>query len=98
MAIAAGANHITALRHDGTVMVLGQTVEASFSNYVPANLSNLVAIAASGDRDLGLFGTHAPAITVQPWGSDDCGYGHQCLVSPNAPVCSRCGISGRSME
>ena len=48
-------------------MVLGQTVEASFSNYVPANLSNLVAIAASGDRDLGLFGTHAPAITVQPW-------------------------------
>jgi len=67
VAIAAGANHITALRNDGTVMVLGQTVEGSFSNFVPANLSNLVAIAASGDRDLGLFGTHAPAITVQPW-------------------------------
>ena len=34
---------------------------------MPSDLANVIAIASSGDHDLGLFGTRAPAFTVQPW-------------------------------
>ncbi|MGA2243795.1 MAG: immunoglobulin domain-containing protein [Verrucomicrobiota bacterium] len=67
VAISAGATHSTALRNDGTVLVVGGSFDGIFSNYVPVNLTNVIAIASSGDRDLGLFGTRAPAFTVHPW-------------------------------
>lgn len=67
VAIAAGGNHFTALRNDGTVVTTGNSTIGSFSNNVPSDLANVIAIASSGDHDLGLFGTRAPAITVQPW-------------------------------
>jgi alpha-tubulin suppressor-like RCC1 family protein len=64
VAISAGANHSTALRNDGTVMTLGTF---NFATNMPGDLTNVVAIASSGDRDLALFGTRAPVFTVQPW-------------------------------
>ncbi len=66
-AISAGGNHITALRNDGTIVSLGNEAGLLASNNLPTNLANVVAIASSGDRDLALFGTRAPAFTVQPW-------------------------------
>jgi alpha-tubulin suppressor-like RCC1 family protein len=68
VAIAAGANHSVLLCNDGTVVTLGGyagQIPASAST--PADLANVIAIASSGDHDLALFGTRAPAFTVQPW-------------------------------
>jgi hypothetical protein len=66
VAISAGANHSVALRNDGTVLTLGE-YDFSTSITAPSDLANVIAIAGSGDHDLGLFGTRAPAFTVQPW-------------------------------
>jgi alpha-tubulin suppressor-like RCC1 family protein len=67
VAIAAGANHSTVLRQDGTIMAVGIAENEAFTNLMPSNLTNIIAITSSGDRDLALFGTRAPAFTVQPW-------------------------------
>jgi hypothetical protein len=67
VAISAGGNHTTALRNNGTVVSVGNSYIGYFSNSVPTDLTNIIAIASSGDHDLGLFGTRAPAFTVQPW-------------------------------
>ncbi|HZL77651.1 MAG TPA: hypothetical protein VFC17_02280, partial [Candidatus Limnocylindrales bacterium] len=65
VAISASANHSTALRADGSVITWGYY---SIGNAAaPADLANVIRIASGGDRDLGLFGTRAPACTVQPW-------------------------------
>ena len=66
VAISAGANHSVLLRNDGTVVTLGAYAGNS-SLGAPADLANVIAIASSGDHDLALFGTRAPAFTVQPW-------------------------------
>ena len=67
VAIAAAANHSTLLRNDGTVVTLGSYTVGATSSVIPTDLANVVAIADSGDHDLALFGTRAPAFTVQPW-------------------------------
>jgi len=69
VAISAAANHSVALRNDGTILTLGNYYNGPTLNpgSVPSDLANVVAIASSGDRDLGLFGTRAPVFTVQPW-------------------------------
>jgi len=69
VAISAGANHSILLRNDGTVVALGAyTGSVGLSSISPpSDLANVVAIASSGDHDLALFGTRAPAFTVQPW-------------------------------
>ena len=66
VAIAAGANHSVLLRNDGTVMTLG-AYGGIPSITAPSDLTNVVAIASSSDHDVALFGTRAPAFTVQPW-------------------------------
>ena len=69
VAVAAAGNHSLALRNDGTVLTLGNYYIGPIltSGLVPTDLANVVAIACGGDHDLALFGTRAPAITVQPW-------------------------------
>jgi alpha-tubulin suppressor-like RCC1 family protein len=65
VAIAAGYSHDLALLADGNVI--------SWGNYYngPANVAqdvaNVIQISTRGDRDLALFGTRAPAVTVQPF-------------------------------
>jgi hypothetical protein len=54
------------LRNDGTVLKFG-AYNGSTLITPPADLANVIAIASGGDHDLGLFGTRAPAFTVQPW-------------------------------
>jgi|GEM_PF-1135958 len=66
VAIAAAANHSTLLRNDGTVVTLG-AYNGQTTITAPADLANVIAIADGGDHDLALFGTRAPAFTVQPW-------------------------------
>ena len=66
VAISASANHSVALRNDGTVVTLGAYIGSTLIT-APSDLANVIAIASSGDHDLGLFGTRAPAFTVQPW-------------------------------
>ena len=66
VAIAAAANHSTLLRNDGTVVTLG-AYNGQITTNAPADLANVIAIAAGGDHDLALFGTRAPTFTVQPW-------------------------------
>ena len=66
VAISAGANHSVFLRNDGTVVTLGAFGGSTLIT-APADLANVIAIASSGDHDLALFGTRAPAFTVQPW-------------------------------
>ncbi len=67
VAISAGISHSTALRADGTVVSWGSESGGLASNNVPADLANVAAITSSGDHDFALFGTRAPAFTVQPW-------------------------------
>ncbi len=67
VAIAGSANHCTALKKDGTVVTWGNEYVSLASNNIPADLTNVIAIASGGDHDLALFGTRAPAFTVQPW-------------------------------
>ena len=66
VAISAGANHSLLLRNDGTVLKFG-AYNGSTLISPPSDLANVIAIASSGDHDLGLFGTRAPSFTVQPW-------------------------------
>ena len=67
VAISAGGQHATALKRDGTVVTWGYAYIGLASNTIPADLTNVIAIASGGDHDLALFGTRAPAFTVQPW-------------------------------
>jgi hypothetical protein len=65
VAIAAGYSHGTALRADGTLATWGSTYV--FNATIPPDVRNIALIATRGDVDLGLFGTRAPAVTVQPY-------------------------------
>jgi alpha-tubulin suppressor-like RCC1 family protein len=65
VAISSSANHVTALRADGTVATAGTYYSGTAT--VPPGLSNVIAIASGGDHDVALFGTRAPAITIQPF-------------------------------
>jgi hypothetical protein len=65
VAISASANHSTALRNDGSMITWGYYLVGNAA--APADLANVSAIASGGDHDLALFGTRAPAFTVQPW-------------------------------
>ena len=67
VAVSASGAHCTALRNDGTVVSWGSDYSGVASNYVPADLACVAAIASGGDHDIGLFGTRAPAFTIQPW-------------------------------
>jgi alpha-tubulin suppressor-like RCC1 family protein/Zn-dependent metalloprotease len=64
VAIAAGYMHSTALRSDGTVVSWGSYYIGTAA--APSDLANVVQIASSSDHDVGLFGTRAPYITIQP--------------------------------
>jgi alpha-tubulin suppressor-like RCC1 family protein len=66
VAISAGANHSVFLRNDGTVVTLGAFGGSTLIT-APSDLANVIAIASSGDHDLALFGTRAPAFTIQPF-------------------------------
>jgi alpha-tubulin suppressor-like RCC1 family protein len=65
VAIAAGLNHSTALKNDGTLVTWGNTVLGTAA--VPPDVVNVIQIGARGDRDIALFGTRAPAATIQPF-------------------------------
>ena len=65
VAIAAGYSHSTALRADGSLATWGTSYQGAAS--IPPDVRNVVQIAARGDNDLGLFGTRAPAVTIQPY-------------------------------
>lgn len=65
VAIAAGYSHSTALRADGTLITWGTWFQNTA--IIPPDVRNVAQIAARGDDDLGLFGTRAPACTVQPY-------------------------------
>jgi alpha-tubulin suppressor-like RCC1 family protein len=67
VAISAAGTHVTALKNDGTVVTWGNEYIGVASNNIPSDLANVIAITSGGDHDLALFGTRAPAFTVQPW-------------------------------
>jgi len=67
VAVSAAGTHVTALKNDGTVMTWGNEYLALASNNIPSDLANVIAITSGGDHDMALFGTRAPAFTVQPW-------------------------------
>src|SRR5439155_10789444 len=64
VAIAATANHNLALLRDGTVTSWGYYYTTVT---MPADIANVIQIACGGDHDAVLFGTRAPAITIQPF-------------------------------
>jgi alpha-tubulin suppressor-like RCC1 family protein len=66
VAITASGTHATALKNDGTVATWGNEYVGLASNNLPSNLANVIAITSGGDHDMALFGTRAPAFTVQP--------------------------------
>ena len=66
VSVSAGANHSILLRNDGTVVTLGAYAGSTVIT-APADLTNVIAVACGGDHDLALFGTRAPAFTIQPW-------------------------------
>ncbi|MEO7298160.1 MAG: immunoglobulin domain-containing protein [Verrucomicrobiota bacterium] len=69
VAISASGGHSTALRSDGTVVYWGSySGQTSSSATAPSDLANFIQIADGGDRSVGLLGTRAPAITIQPFG------------------------------
>ncbi len=65
VAISAGYIHSTALRSDGTIVTWGGYYIGNAT--APPDLANVVQIASGGDHDVGLFGTRAPAFTIQPF-------------------------------
>jgi hypothetical protein len=65
VAIAAGYSHDLALLADGNVVAWGNYYNGPVT--IPADVANVVQISTRGDRDLALFGTRAPAVTVQPF-------------------------------
>ncbi len=67
VAISGSSAHFTALKNDGTVVTWGYEFQTPATNYIPTDLTNVIAIASGGDHDIALFGTRAPAFTVQPW-------------------------------
>jgi len=67
VAISGSATHCTALRNDGSVVSWGYEYVGLASSNVPPDLANVIAIASGGEHDIGLFGTRAPAFTIQPW-------------------------------
>jgi hypothetical protein len=67
VAISAALTHNLALRADGTVVNWGSYYTGKADNTAPADVANVIQIASGGDRDMALFGTRAPAITIQPF-------------------------------
>jgi alpha-tubulin suppressor-like RCC1 family protein len=67
VAVSASGTHATALKNDGTVLTWGNEYIGLASNNIPSDLTNVIAITSGGDHDMALFGTRAPAFTVQPW-------------------------------
>ncbi len=65
VAISSSLTHNVALRSDGTVTTWG-FYYASTTNF-PTDFANVIQIASGGDHDLVLFGTRAPAITINPY-------------------------------
>ncbi len=64
VAISASVFHSTALRSDGTSVFWGSYNRNAVQ---PSDLTNFIAIAEGGDHSVGLLGTRAPAITIQPF-------------------------------
>jgi alpha-tubulin suppressor-like RCC1 family protein len=65
VAIAAGYSHDLALLADGNIVSWGSYYNGPVT--IPQDLANVIQISTRGDRDLALFGTRAPAVTVQPF-------------------------------
>jgi alpha-tubulin suppressor-like RCC1 family protein len=65
VAIAAGYSHDLALLSDGTVVTWGNYYSGTAT--IAQDVANVVQISTRGDRDLAIFGTRAPAVTVQPF-------------------------------
>src|SRR5205814_10298002 len=65
VAIAAGYSHSTALRADGTLATWGSYYSGTAT--IPPDVANVAQIAARGDHDVCIFGTRAPAPTIQPF-------------------------------
>jgi alpha-tubulin suppressor-like RCC1 family protein len=65
VAIAAGYSHDLALLADGTVVIWGSYYNGPAA--IAQDIANVVQISTRGDRDLAIFGTRAPAVTVQPF-------------------------------
>jgi len=61
VAISAAGNHSTLLRNDGTVLVFG-----TYSNLIPADVANVIAISSGGDHDFALLGARSPVFTIHP--------------------------------
>ena len=67
VAISASGTHVSALKNDGSVVSWGYEYVGLASNNLSADLTNIVGLASGGEHDIALFGTRAPAFTVQPW-------------------------------
>ncbi len=69
VAISASGGHSSALRSDGTIVNWGPYLYSNTSGNVvaPSDLNNFIQIADGGDRSIGILGTRAPAITIQPF-------------------------------
>ncbi|MSU58286.1 MAG: hypothetical protein EXS35_08915 [Pedosphaera sp.] len=65
VALAGGYSHVTALREDCTMVTWGFYYTGSVTNIT--DVFSATQIVSRGDRDIGIFGTRAPAVTVQPW-------------------------------
>jgi alpha-tubulin suppressor-like RCC1 family protein len=67
VAISASGTHTSALKNDGTVVSWGYEYIGFAASNLPPDLTNVVGLASGGEHDIALFGTRAPAFTVQPW-------------------------------
>ena len=67
VAISASGTHVTALKNDGTVVSWGYEYIGFAASNLPPDLTNVIGLASGGEHDIALFGTRAPAFTVQPW-------------------------------
>jgi alpha-tubulin suppressor-like RCC1 family protein len=65
VAISASQNHNVALRADGSLVVWGFYYNGTSS--ITNDFANVIQIASGGDHDLVMFGTRAPAITINPY-------------------------------
>ncbi len=74
VAVAAGGAHLLGLRSDGTVVAAGNNDYGQAR--VPANLTNVYAIAAGSQQSLACVGDGSPRITIQP---------RSQIVQPNSP-------------
>ena len=67
VSISASGQHVSALKNDGTVVSWGFEYLGLAASNLPPDLTNVVGLASGGEHDIALFGTRAPAFTVQPW-------------------------------